>query len=186
MLKKLKKYLESEKKDQNIFDIIIYGSTVKGKISPKDIDLIVIFLKGNLKDRLNKIQEIKSKLKKLNKNIDIKQIKLTDLFSSDFFARTGILLEGISLFKNKKLSEIIGFKAYTLFWYNLKKLNHTQKVKFNYILAGRNSQGIIKEFKGQRLVNGAIKIPINNSLEFEEILKNNNVNYNKKDILETI
>lgn len=188
MLKNLKKYLESEKKDKTIFDIIIYGSYVKGKEDSRDIDILVIFLEGSLKERLVKIQKIKSKLKNKikNKKIDIKEILLKELFSPHFLARTGILIEGISIFKNKKFSETLGFKSYTLFWYNLKNLNHTQKVKFNYILAGRNKKGMIEKLKGERLVNGAIKIPIDNSIIFEEILKTNNIHFFKKNILEEI
>ena len=186
MLKNLKKYLESEKKDRTIFDIVIYGSAVKGKQDARDIDVLIIFLEGSLKERLNKLQEIKSRLKSKikDKNLDIKQILLNELFSSYFLARTGILLEGISVFKNKKFCETLGFKSYTLFWYNLKNLKHSQKVKFNYILAGRGTKGIIKELKGERLVNGAVKISIENSAVFEKILKDNNIHYSKKNILE--
>ncbi len=38
MLKNLKRFLESEKKDKTIFDIVIYGSAVKGKENARDID----------------------------------------------------------------------------------------------------------------------------------------------------
>jgi hypothetical protein len=141
-------------------------------------------LTGDLRERLNKIQEIKNKLKKIEAKIDMKQILLQELFSPEFFAKTGIFIEGISIFKNKPFSETIGFKAYTLFWYSLANMTHTQKVKFNYILAGRNSQGILTNVHGERLTNGVIKIPIQYSLEFEEVLKANNIHYTKKDILE--
>ena len=187
MLKTLKKHLESEKKDTTIFDILIYGSALKGKESAEDIDILIIFLEGSLRQRLDKIQEIKNKLKnKINKKLDIKQILLKELFSPEFFAKTGIFLEGFSIFRNKTFSETLGFKAFSLFWYDLKNLTHTQKVKFNYILAGRNTEGIIKSLNGERLVSGAIKIPIENSIEFEEILKRNNINFKKKNILEEI
>jgi predicted nucleotidyltransferase len=188
MLKLLKKCLDSEKKDKTIFDIVVYGSSVKGKTSARDIDIAVIFLGGTLRERLDKIQDIKAKLKSsLDKEIDIKQILLQDLFSSDFLARTGILLEGESIFRDKKFCETLGFKAFSLFWYDLAGLTHTQKVKFNYILAGRRGlKGIIKELEGERLVNGAVKIPIPHSIEFEEVLKANNIHYKKKDILEAI
>ncbi|MFH2028354.1 MAG: nucleotidyltransferase domain-containing protein [Nanoarchaeota archaeon] len=185
MLKKLKKYLESENKDKTIFDIVIYGSFVKGKEKAGDIDILIIFLEGALRERLDKIQTIKNKIKdKIEAIIDIKQILLKDLFSSDFLAKTGIFLEGDSVFKDKKFSETFGFKPYILFYYDLKGLTHTQKVKFNYILAGRNTKGMIKELSGERLVNGTIKIPIENSLIFEDILNNNKVNYHKIGILE--
>jgi len=183
MLKTLKKYLESEKKDKNIFDIILYGSYVKGKEKARDTDILVIFLEGLLRGRLIKIQKIKEKLKNKIKNIDIKQILIQDLFSSNFLARTGIFTTGVSIFKEKQFCEILGFNSFSLFWYNLKGLTHSQKVKFNYILAGRGTKGLIKELDGERLVNGAVKIPIKNSLEFEEVLKSNKINYKKKDVL---
>ena len=186
MLKNLEKLLESEKSNKNIFDIIVYGSSLKGKTNPEDIDIVVIFLEGSLSDRLNRLQKIKPKIKKDYKKVDIKQMLLKDLFSTSFLARTGILLEGYSLFKKTKFSETLGFKAFTLFWYDLKGLTHTEKVKFNYILAGRNKEGIIKELKVIRLTNGTIKIPIESSQIFESVLRSNNINFNKKNILEEV
>lgn len=188
MLKLLRNCLESEKKDGAIFDIVIYGSLAKGKTPARDIDIAVIFFEWALRERLDKIQEIKARLKKkTTAEIDIKQITLKELFSADFLARTGIMLEGESIFRRRKFCETLGFKANTLFWYSLTGLTHTQKVKFNYLLAGRTGmKGIITEFRGERIVSGAIKIPIHNSLEFEEILQQNTIQYKKKDILEVI
>tara|TARA_Y100000310_G_scaffold332444_1_gene408026 strand:- start:1827 stop:2504 length:678 start_codon:yes stop_codon:yes gene_type:complete len=186
MLKTLKKVLESEKKNNRLFDIIIYGSIVKGKDSPGDIDILVIFNEGNLRQRLNEIQRIKSRIlsKFSKKKIDIKQSLLKDIFNPEFFAKTGIFLEGYSIFRGRKFSETLGFEPYSLFTYSLKGLSHTQKVKFNYLLAGRTTEGLLKEFKGERLVNGAVKVPLENSVEFEEILKQNRIEYKKRNILE--
>lgn len=187
MLNQLRKCLESEKEDKWIFDIIVYGSTVKGKGAPNDLDLVVIFLQGTLRERLDRLQEIKAKLKNIRVQIDIKQMLLQEFFSTEFLAKTGILLEGISVFKCKKISEMMGFKPYALFWYDLKPLNHNQKVKFNYILAGRRTMdGVLKRLHAVRLNSGTIKVEIENSAEFEEILKSNNVNYRKKEIFEVI
>jgi predicted nucleotidyltransferase len=183
MLNILRKSLES---DEAIFDIVIYGSYVKGARVPKDIDLVVIFIMGTLRERLNKIQLIKKKLSSKIEKIDIKQMLLHEIFSASFFARTGIMLEGISVKNNKPFSEVVGFRAFTLFWYNLSGLTHTQKVKFNYILAGRNTKGIVERMDGVRLAKGVVKIPINHTLPFEQILKDNKINYKKKNILEEI
>ena len=185
-LEKLKKYLKGEKRE-DIFDIVVFGSLVKGKLAPRDADKLVIFLQGSLKERLNAVQEIKNNIKnKVEVSIDVKQALLKDLFSPEFLARTGILLEGFSIFSNKKFCQTLGFESTSLFWYNLKDLSHSQKVKFNYILAGRKQKGIIESLGGERLAGGAIKIPIETSLEFEEILKNNKIDYKKKNILEEI
>ena len=84
----------------------------------------------------------------------------------------------------KPLSEKLGFSSYTLFTYKLTDKNHTEKVKFNYKLSGRNkNEGILKLFKGKSLGPGALLVPISFSLEFEEILKLDKINYSKKNVL---
>ncbi len=162
----------------------MYGSYVKGSSQHNDIDLMVIFLEGSLKERLNKLQDIKLKIRKLNKKFDLKQILLKDLFSPEFFARTGILTEGISLKTNNNFCEMLGYNPFTLFEYSLKELNHTEKIKIGYIFSGRNGPGIIKDLNGKKIGRGVVKIPINKSLEFEEVLIQNNIKFNKKNILE--
>lgn len=185
MLKQLKKSLLSEKKKKLIWDIICYGSSVKGKTNPRDVDVLVIFREGTLKERLDCLQRIKSRLQTVDLVIDIQQILLTDLFSPHFFAKTGVLVEGISLFKNKPFAELLGFKAYTLFWYSLENLPHHKKVQFNYILAGRGTnKGLLHEFQSERLVNGAVKVPLTYTIPFENLLKLHHITYKYKYILE--
>ena len=76
-MKELKKSLNYLSKDKGIFDVIVYGSLLKGRERPRDIDILVIFVGGTLRERLERIQKIKSKMK-VN-NADIKQALLTDL-----------------------------------------------------------------------------------------------------------
>ncbi|MFH1636986.1 MAG: nucleotidyltransferase domain-containing protein [Candidatus Woesearchaeota archaeon] len=185
ILEELKKKLKSEK--GNVFDIIIYGSLMKGKTKPNDIDVIVVFNSGTLKERLGELQSIKSRIRDISSiKIDAKQILLKDLFAPEFMARTGIMLEGYSVFREKGFSETLGFKAFSIFCYSISEMSHSQKVKFNYILAGRGDEGLIKILDGERMASGAIKIPIRNSIEFEEFLKKNNVKFSKKNVLEEI
>ncbi|MBS3145587.1 nucleotidyltransferase domain-containing protein [Candidatus Woesearchaeota archaeon] len=182
MLKELRRCLKAEKKDRSIFDIVLYGSAVKGKYSPGDIDIAVIFREGALKDRLDKIQLIKRKIK-TEKKIDIKGFLFEELFQENFFGRSGIFLEGISIFDGKRLAGKIGFESRAIFIYNLRKKSHTEKVKFNYVLAGRNAKGIVKMLEGKHLAPGVVEMPIKNSLEFEEVLKKHNIDYSKKNVL---
>jgi predicted nucleotidyltransferase len=182
MLKQLQKELSAEKKDKNVFDIVIYGSTVKGKIKPNDLDIAVIFRSGSLRERLDKLQQIKKRIT-LTTKIDLKGILWEELFQEEFFARSGLFLEGISLFDGHPLAERLGFYASSLFIYSLKDKSHTSKVKFNYLLNGRQGQGILKKMNGKWLSPGTVQIPIAKSSEFEEILQKNNINYLKKNIL---
>lgn len=180
MLTPLKRWLNEERKDKSIFDIVVYGSSVKGKAKPHDIDMVVIFKEGSLKERLMRIQTIKKKIKV---PVDIKGIVWEELFQEGFFARAGILLEGISIFENKPFSSKLGFEGYTLFTYSLLNKNHTEKIKFNYVLRGRKREGIIQKLEGHHKGPGVILIPIRNSLEFEEVLRMHAIEYSKKNML---
>lgn len=182
MLTSLKKWLNEEKKDNSIFDIVLYGSSVKGKENPADMDIAVIFRSGSLKDRLSKVQLIKRKIK-LDKKIDIKGILLEELFKPEFFARSGIFLEGMSIFDGKYFSEKIGFSGFVLFNYFLTGKTHTEKVKFNYVLSGRKEKGIVSYLEGKQIAPCVVKIPIKNSLEFEEVLKKHKISYSKMNVL---
>ena len=181
MLKKLEKWLKIEQQDQSIFDIVVYGSSVKGKSRPKDIDILVIFTEGTLKERLTKIQAIKKKIPLVN--IDLKGIVWHELFEETFFARSGIFLEGISVFDGKPFSSKIGFSGFSLFTYHLEDKSHTEKVKFNYVLSGRGREGMVKKLEGEHVAPGTVLIPIRNSLEFEDVLGMHKIPYRKRNIL---
>ena len=182
MLKQLQQRLAKEKKDKSIFDIVLYDSSIKGKSRPDDLDLAVIFRQGALRERLDRIQEIKRKIEP-GKKVDIKGILLEELFQKEFFARSGLFLEGISIFDRCPFAEKIGFSAYSLFVYSLKSKTHSQKVQFNYLLRGRGRQGILEMMNGKLLSPGAVLISLPHSLEFEEILQRNSIPHKKTDIL---
>ncbi len=173
-------------KKKGIFDILLYGSIVKGKINAEDIDILLIFDSENLKKRTELAHEFKEIIKD-KKKVDIKTINLKELFESDFLARQGILIEGYSLLFNEDFSRRIGFVGKSIFSYTLKKLNHNEKTKFTYALIGRrNEPGILKRTESVPIGRGAIKSPIKNSLIFEEFLQRWKINYTKKNILEEI
>jgi len=189
MLNALKKCLKNEKRDKTLFDAILFGSAVKGRYKPRDVDIILIHTSGSLAERLDKLQAVKEKIRAALEGVelDAHTVLLHQLFEPAFFARSGVFLEGISLLDGKPLSHKMGFKAYSLFTYTLEKLSHTKKVTFNYLLAGRGTlKGIIAECHGERLVSGAVKIPIEKSIEFEDVLKMHKINYKKKNILEEL
>ncbi len=164
--------------DKTIFDIVLYGSAAKGKISPNDVDIAIIFREGTLKERLAKIQTIKKRISiEQKEKIDMKGILWEELFKESFFARSGILVDGISLLDGKPFAQKIGFISYSIFIYTLQNKSHTEKIKFNYILSGRKSKGMIALLEGKRLASGVIQIPTQHSLEFEDVLKKQNVTY---------
>lgn len=188
MLKEYLKLLELKSKefkknDSSILDIVIYGSFVKGKNEPRDLDIILLFDNVKLEKRLDLAQDFKYILKKDFENLDVKSINIIDLFDKNFLARQGILLSGVSLIDNERLSEKLGFRGHSIYSYNLKNLKHNEKIKFNYALNGRILKGILKTLNGKSLGRGTVKIPIENSLNFEEFLKKWNIEYKVEDCL---
>lgn len=182
MLNELKRCLKSETQDKTIFDIVLYGSVTKGKTTPGDIDIAVIFRGGTLKERLAKVQTIKKKITYAEK-VDIKGVLWEELFQEEFFARSGIFLEGISICDGMPFSYKIGFEGHVIFVYDLRDKSHTEKVKFNYVLSGRQTKGIVALLEGKHVAPGVIQLPIKNALEFEEVLKMHNIKYSRKNAL---
>lgn len=164
-------------------DIIIYGSAVKGKFEPRDID-IVIFSSTQAKRMLELAQLLKQKIENIvNITADVRAINLSELFDTSFLARHGIVSEGISLLHNKKLSERLGFESFVMFVFSTRNLNHAEKTRFQYALKGRrNTVGIIKDTKSQHVSPGMVLVPVESSIVFESFLKLWKLNY-KKDIV---
>ena len=182
------KFLESKsksfEKDKGIFDIVVYGSNVKGKIEARDIDILIIFKEKPLAERVEITQRFKEKIGKEIGKLDIKTINLSELFETNFLARQAILTESYSLVYRMPFSEKAGFLSYSLFTYKLKNLSHNDKTKFTYSLIGRGkNQGILKKLNAKPLGKAVILLPIQNSSFFEDFLKKWKIDYNKKNIL---
>src|SRR3989344_4469358 len=92
-----KKFFEKEK----LFDIILYGSAVKGKDEPRDVDIVLIFFDKEFKERLDIAQNFKKDLPKELK-FDIQNLNVADFFNASYFNRRGILIEGYSLVSGRK------------------------------------------------------------------------------------
>ena len=182
------KFLELESKNfiknKDIFDMILYGSSVKGKIEARDVDILIIFKEKHLDERTEIAQKFKEKINGKISNPDIKTINLSELFKTDFLARQSILTDGYSLIGRTPLSQKMGFLSYSLFTYNLKNLNHNNKTKFTYSLIGRgNNSGILKKLNAKSLGKGVFLLSIQDSSFFEDFLKKWKIDYTKKNIL---
>ena len=159
-----------KKYKNEIIDIFIFGSIVRGKEKPADIDILILFKN---KENLEKEYELRKIIEKINLNFKIQIIPRTykNLFDIKFLPRENILSEAYSLINNKYLSEAFGYKSYILFKYNLKKFNISKKMMFHYALTGRRkSLGILKKINGIKISEYIVLIPIENSEEFKEFL----------------
>ena len=161
--KLLRKYKEIE-------DFIIFGSLVKGKYAPKDIDIALVVDK---KDILL-VGEVKDQLK--IKNLDIEMIEPENIYQS----RLGLMLisEGFSIKDNKFLREKLGLYPMKIYTYEIKNLTQTKKVLF-----GRGLNQMIKDTKSVKLGAGSIMIPVEQSSKFEDFLQTWNLKYKTKEYL---
>lgn len=170
--KKSKNLLSKNKKI--IFDIFLFGSSVRGKYNPEDTDVAVIF-----KEKISR-EKIDSILKGFG-NFHAEYIFLDEIYSEPLWQT--LISEGVSLSRNKPLHEILGMKSWFLFTYSLPSFSPSEKSKFSHAIFGRsNGIGILKDLGGRALGKGSLIVPIQNADRMREILDRWKVNYSVKKI----
>ena len=135
-----------------IEDIILFGSFMKGKEKPKDIDLLIIF-----KNKVNK--QIESELKKdiALPEADINSTTQRELEGEGFIAKEGLYLEGFSLINSRALSQQMGFTSVAFIKYDLQNTKGSKRIRFYYALQGRNkATGFLKEVRAKRFSESVI------------------------------
>ena len=154
------------KNKDKIIDIILFGSVLKGKENPRDIDLLILFKE---KKNLDLSYELKKRLK--NFNLDINSKSYNELFDNTFKAREAILSEGFSLIQNKFISSGLGFSNFVLFRYELKKLSKSYRMRFYYSLYGRGKErGMIKKLNLIKFSETILLSPIEHEAEIVNYL----------------
>ncbi|MGB9674826.1 MAG: nucleotidyltransferase domain-containing protein [Nanopusillaceae archaeon] len=158
--KELKNYI-----NDNVFDIIIFGSTTRGKDKPNDIDILIIFKKFD-----------ESIYSSLVKKYHVTTVKFEELYKlgSLFYE---ILMSGYSVKYNKRLSEIFEFEAFKEIKIDILTKDKSKRKILYYYLKGRkdrNKKGIIREYGGYFVSSKPliIRIPIEISDKFiDDLLK---------------
>lgn len=164
---------------EQVLDIILFGSAVKGKITPSDIDILLIFKE---KESIDTEYELKNNLKAYKVSITSKTYH--SLFSEDFKARESILTEGFSLINKKPLSSLFGFSQMTIFKYSLKGKNESERMRFYFSLYGRGKdEGILKEYDMLKFSGSTILCPTSFLESAKDYLNSWNINFNEYPIL---
>lgn len=169
-----------KRKHSEIWDIVAYGSAVRGKIGAADIDFaIILSSKASLNQKLELAQELRYSLKGLLRlEADVRAVDMEDLLDPLFIARKAILAEGFSLIKKRRLAEQFGFEPFYIFNYALKGLSHSKKIIFRYALKGRRGQkGLLEINKCRQLGKGSIKVPLEHVEELKSFFEKQKVEY---------
>lgn len=157
-MRKLKLSLKNLLNKENfLIDIFIFGSSLKSKDKPKDIDLIALFRDKDY----GKIEDILYKIKKTGEplNLHIEPIIIDNLYKEPVYK--SILHEGFSIRNIQFLYDMLDFKSFLLITYNLKDKKASDKVRFSYALYGRKKgEGVLKSLNGKENGKGSILVPI--------------------------
>ena len=162
-----------ENKDE-ILDIVIFGSSVKGKEKPRDIDLFVIY-KTKVNSELS--YKIKKEFEILGFEIDLVAKNYSGLFDSSFIARESYLSEGYSLLNKKFIADGFGYKPMILFRYDIKSFNKSQRMRFYYSLYGRNTEGMLKKLRLYKFSERIIISPVEESERVKDYLNSWKIQY---------
>lgn len=166
ILSKIKTKLKEIITNKEVLDVILFGSVVKGKSEPRDIDIAIIS-----EDELNISL----------KGFHISQVKPKEFFINPPTIITTLLREGYSLKYKKYLAESLRFENKVLFYYTLEGLNPSEKVRAVNFLRG--DKGIIQENKGVWLANQVFTIPIESENLIEKFLINSKIKFKKSFVL---
>ncbi|MEK6864654.1 MAG: nucleotidyltransferase domain-containing protein [Nanoarchaeota archaeon] len=146
------------KRYKQVADIIIFGSYVKGRKIPKDIDLAIMAKEKNL----DLPRQIKKDIPW--ENVHLEFIRTGELYSNPLFI--SLLNEGYSIKEGAFIRDILGLSPKRLYKYDLKHLEQTKKVMFATAV-----NKILKKTGGEKIGNGAVLIPLSNASYFEDFLE---------------
>jgi len=167
-LEKYVKLLKSKLNDE-ITDIVIFGSSVKGRLKPRDIDVVVIS-DGAAQRSFDDLRE----------ELNIIFVSKEDLIKTHIMLKQAIIHEGHSIRYKKPIRELLGFESFTLFRFTISELKQTDKVRFVQALYGRGKGGLLQELGGEKIAAGAVLVPVEKESEFEDFLRLWKLPYSKE------
>jgi len=176
IISQIKNKLDFLIKDKEIIDLILFGSIIKGKTIPKDIDIAII-----LEKELTNI--LKEKIKNL-KNFHMSIITLKEFFVNPPSIINTLFREGYSLKNRRYLCENFKFSNKVLFKYSLTSLGASEKVKIVNILRGKGKEkGLVETYNGEWLANQVFIVPVSVSSLFEGFFNNFKLNFKRYYVL---
>lgn len=162
-------FFKSNQKE--ILDIILFGSSIREKEKPQDIDILIIY---KSKKDIEKSYGLKKELGNEWYNAEIIEKTYPELVEGSFKAIEGILAEGYSLVYDKFLADGFGYMNLHLFKYELRNLNKSERMRFYYSLYGRTKDqlGMIKELNAIKFSESILLCPIQSVERMKDYLKN--------------
>ena len=150
-----------------VIDVVLFGSSARGKFRPNDTDIAVI-LKDTNENELMRLREEFEKT--LGKETHLNLILVSTLLANPLFKE--IIGSGVSLLDNRPLHRKLGYDAGAIFSFGLAKLSKSRKVLFSYALHGnKGREGILKQLSGRAIGRAVAFVPSEHADEFREFLE---------------
>lgn len=163
---------------EDIVDIFIFGSFVKGKAKPRDIDICLVFRKKIKLDVIRRAESL------IGENYHVSSLCVDNFFTNRHSLAKTLLLEGESLISGSRFAGNFGLTAKLLYSYDLSAEDSSKKVRFVYLLRGRNgSGGMVKNWNGDFIAPSAFFIPIERDSEVQEVFDAWKIRYTRKKLM---
>ncbi|MBW2995598.1 nucleotidyltransferase domain-containing protein [Candidatus Woesearchaeota archaeon] len=143
-LNNLRKFL----KQSDLEDIVIFGSFVKDKFQPNDIDIALLMYKKNYDIAV----AVKEEVRKTFRNVHMTVVLFSEFYTKPIWK--SIIAEGFSIKKNKFLKDVIGIKPMEIYQFQLDKMTASEKTMFN-----RGFNEIVKSTGSLKLGAGSVAVP---------------------------
>jgi hypothetical protein len=142
-----------------LVDIILFGSALKAKDRPRDLDICVLLRNHDPEQAEDAIYSIVETGKRHNIPIHCEPILVDDLHKEPLYV--SLLHEGYSIRNSKSLRSMMKLEAFVLVTYSLEGKNASDKVRFSYALHGRKSgDGLLNKLGGKELGKGCFLVPV--------------------------
>jgi hypothetical protein len=177
-LKRISKRL-SKKYRNSIVDIFLFGSLLKGKRKPGDMDLYVILKNADE----GVLQRIYGDFREgFGNGAHFNWIPSEKLLEDPVFAT--VIEEGVSLISGEALSRRMGYAPGLIFSFSLGKLSPSRKVLFSYALHGKNgTEGLLSRVHGKILGRGVVFVPMRFTEPAREFMEFWDADYSAKKVL---
>ncbi|NQU78959.1 nucleotidyltransferase domain-containing protein [Candidatus Woesearchaeota archaeon] len=152
---------------ESVLDIVLFGSSTKGKKVPNDIDILLLFKDTEDTDIAYELR----KILKIFGKVQITTKTYSNMFDNKFMARESYLSEGYSLIMKKRISSGLGYSSRTVFKYKLQGFNQSRRMQLQYALYGRGGKtGIVKEFGLEKFADTVFFCQTEKTEKFREFL----------------
>lgn len=177
--KKIKGWIRKEK----VLDVILFGSSARSKMKPKDVDLCILICDNDEEKSIELVNSLADVLDKEGFNFHINILASSSFVKGDTLAKT-LLNEGVSIKKGEPFSSTFSLNSKSLFVYSLQHFSPSQRVRFHYMLNGRyGSKGVLNETEGKILGTGTIIVPTSKEDILKEVFDTWGVRYKIERIL---